>query len=157
MSQLAIQGNYRAAAAQDVGKVYSRNFARRQRRGEKFAQKALRGYKDAESVADDPSVFLDGCLLGKNTFGRGIPGSKSGRLPPLYVKKREAPDVLKKHRAALRGSFGEILSHNGQLDRSQLTSPPPKKTRCGKEIRLLRSLEIECLNYRPPTACLTEE
>ena len=91
-----------------------------------------------------------------NTFEHGITGSKTGRLPHTYVNKRESSDVLKKYRTALGGSFGEIVVHNGQLEQSQITSHPPKKTRCAKEILLFRSLEIECLNYRSPTSGITE-
>ena len=38
LSQLAIRGNYRAATAQDMSKVYSRNISHRQLFASKFAQ-----------------------------------------------------------------------------------------------------------------------
>ena len=41
LSQLAFQGNYRAFNAQDMGNVYSRNFAQRQISAPKFAREIL--------------------------------------------------------------------------------------------------------------------
>ena len=65
-------------------------------------------------------------------------------------------DVLKKGRTSIRGSFGGIVVPSGQFGQSHVTSSPPKKTRCDKEILLFRSLGIECLNYRMPTSSLEE-
>ena len=41
LAQLVVQGNYSAVAAQEMGKVYSRNLAQRQIFVSKFAQKIL--------------------------------------------------------------------------------------------------------------------
>ena len=50
LSQLAIQGNYRAVAPRDVDKVYSRNMATQQLFGPKFAQNDPQENKSAESI-----------------------------------------------------------------------------------------------------------
>ena len=50
LSQLSIQGNYRAVAPRDVDKVYSRNMATQQLFGPKFAQNDPQENKSAESI-----------------------------------------------------------------------------------------------------------
>ena len=76
LSRLAIRCNYRAFAAQDADKVYSRNSAQRQIFVPKFAQKEFRGNKAAESISDDPSVFSEECLLGETPPGAEFQGRK---------------------------------------------------------------------------------
>ena len=46
-----------------MDKVYSRNLAHRQIFVAKFAQKSPQENKEAESIADGQSVFLEECLL----------------------------------------------------------------------------------------------
>ena len=79
--QLEIQGNYRAATAQDVDKVYSRNLAQRQIFVSKFAQKDPQGGKDAESIEEGPSAFLGECLLGKTPSAAEFNGLKPADWP----------------------------------------------------------------------------
>ena len=57
LSRLAIQGNYRAVAAQDMSNVYSRDLPHRQIPVSKFAQNAFRANKSAESIGEGASVF----------------------------------------------------------------------------------------------------
>ena len=55
LSHLAIQGNYREVTAQNVNKVYPRNLAHRQISASRFAQKAVRVNRGAESIVEGPS------------------------------------------------------------------------------------------------------
>ena len=57
--QLEIQGNYRAATAQDMDKVYSRNLANRKLPASGGAQVAFRDNKSLESVKGENPVFLE--------------------------------------------------------------------------------------------------
>ena len=76
LSRLSIRGNYRAVAAQDMAKDYSRNSPQRKISASKFAQKAFQGNKDAESIADDPSSFLEECPLDNTPSGEEFQGLK---------------------------------------------------------------------------------
>ena len=59
LSQLAIQGNYRAPAAQAMDKVYSRILAQPLISAAQFPQKDPRWGKDADSIVAGPSVFSE--------------------------------------------------------------------------------------------------
>ena len=57
LSRLEAQGNYRAVTAQDMGKVYSRNFAQRQIFVSKFAQKSFSENTNADGFPSDIPEF----------------------------------------------------------------------------------------------------
>ena len=59
LSHLAIQGNYRAVAAHDMGKVYSLNLAHRQIFVSNSAQKASEADQSAESLPTDLPEFSE--------------------------------------------------------------------------------------------------
>ena len=60
LSQLAPQGNYRAATSHDMGMAYSRNLAQQQQIFlSKFAQKTSRGDTNAESPPNDLPEFSE--------------------------------------------------------------------------------------------------
>ena len=54
LPQLAIQGNYRAVAAQDMAKVYSRNLANRQIFVSRVAQRDFKENRNVDSRTTDP-------------------------------------------------------------------------------------------------------
>ena len=60
----------------------------------------------------------------------------------------------------LREPFGEVVVPNGKLESGQLEiqviGPRPEKTRCGKDILLIRRNAIGWVNYRLSTASLAE-
>ena len=58
--QLAIKGNYRAVAAQEVDKVYSRNIAHRHLSVSDFAQSAFRKNTSLESAKKGPPISPGG-------------------------------------------------------------------------------------------------
>ena len=64
--QLAIQGNYRALAARDMDKVYSRILAHPLISAAQFPQKDSRWNKDAESIVAGQSVFSEERTTDKN-------------------------------------------------------------------------------------------
>ena len=115
LSQLAFQGNYRAATVHDMVKVYSRNLAHRKIFASKWARGAFKENKDAESIVEDPSVFLGECLLDKTPLAEEFQGLEPADWP-LDILKRELADVLKKDRTSLGKSFDGIDVPNGQLE-----------------------------------------
>ena len=60
LSQLAIQGNYRAVAAHHMYKAYSRNIAKHQLCASDFAQSAFGMSAILESIKEDTPVYLEG-------------------------------------------------------------------------------------------------
>ena len=86
LSKLASQGNYRAPNAQDTAQVYSRNSARRQIFVSQLAQKDFKENKDAESIAEGPSVFPDECLLDKTHPAAELHGLKPVDWPIDLLK-----------------------------------------------------------------------
>ena len=66
LSQLAIQGNYRAPAARDMDKVYSRILAHPLIFAAQFPHKDPRWAKDAESIVAGQSVFSEERTTDKN-------------------------------------------------------------------------------------------
>ena len=57
LSQLATQGNYRAATAQDMGKVYSRNFAQERFFSRNWPRKRSKKNQSAEFLVTDKPEF----------------------------------------------------------------------------------------------------
>ena len=66
LSQLEIRGNYRAVAAHDMAKVYSRNLAHRENFGSRLAHKASKENRNAESITTDPPGISEEAQAGKN-------------------------------------------------------------------------------------------
>ena len=90
LPQLAIQGNYRAVAAQDMAKVYSRNLANRQIFVTRLARGALKENRTSDSLATGtPGISEENQIvtkstnaeiLGKKPSGRAIAILKSGEI-----------------------------------------------------------------------------
>ena len=57
LAQLSVQGNYRAATAQDMRKIYSRNIAQQQLFASKFARKSVKENQNAEFLPIDLPAF----------------------------------------------------------------------------------------------------
>ena len=102
LSQLAIQGNYGAVAAQDMDKVYSRHMAHHHHHHHhhhqicvsRLAQKSCQGNRGVEFIADGPPGISEECLTGKKSTRADFLGRK-----PVD----RAIDILKK-----RGNFGRL-------------------------------------------------
>ena len=60
LSQLAIRGNYRAVAAHDMARAYSRNIAQQQLSVSDFAIIAPQKNNSLESKTEDPPVYSEG-------------------------------------------------------------------------------------------------
>ena len=90
LPQLAVQGKYRAATAQDIANVYSRNLHNRQLFVSKFAQKYSRGNKSAESRPEGPSGFSDDQHPGETPLCPEFQGLKPAEWPHVHSKKGEA-------------------------------------------------------------------
>ena len=116
LSQLAIQGNYRAVDAQDMDKVYSRNIAKQQLFASKFAQSAFQENKIAEPIAGGPPVFSEEKFTGETSLDTEFHGLKQADRALNILKKMESSGVLKKDRMAARSSSGEIVVSNAQVD-----------------------------------------
>ena len=74
LAQLSVQGNYRAATAQEMGKIYSRNIANQQLFVSKYAQKTVKENQNAEILPPDLPDFKevsrgDNALLTKEVQG----------------------------------------------------------------------------------------
>ena len=161
LSQLAAQGNYRAATAQDMGKVYSRNLAQPQQIFvSKFDPKIPMGDSNADSLTIDLPEFSaisqgDGTSLIKEVQG-GRPADWA-----MYLSKdREQIDVLKKGRTILREAFLGNAIPGGQNENGRIVSQRSiahvEKPRKQNEIIRMRSEDIECRNLCFPTSSLTE-
>ena len=74
LPHLAMQGNYRAATAHDMGKAYSRNSAQRQNFVSKLAQKAPRENPTAESLTTGPPELPGGNQGGDKSLNAEILG-----------------------------------------------------------------------------------
>ena len=72
LAQLAVQGNYRAGAAQDMEKVYSRNLAQRQIFVAICAQKSAPGKQRRRVYRRGPIGIFGGMSSGQSTIGQGI-------------------------------------------------------------------------------------
>ena len=87
LSQLAIHGNYRAATAQDMVKVYSANLSHREIFVLTFAQNAFQENKSAESIEDAASVFSVGQPPGKTPLGTEFQGLKPADWAMAILKE----------------------------------------------------------------------
>ena len=76
LAQFAIQGNYRAATAQDMAKVYSRNLEQQKLPVCAFAQKSVNNNTSLESVKNDTPVFSYNAK--KMKWRSPIPNFKAG-------------------------------------------------------------------------------
>ena len=63
--------------------VYSRNLAQGEIFVAQFPRRAFKGNKEAESIADDPSVFLGECILGKTPLATEFQGLKPPTGPSI--------------------------------------------------------------------------
>ena len=79
LSQLAIQGNYRAVTAMGMEKVYSRNLAHWEIFAARFARGDFQGNRNVESIATDPPEISSECQAGEISERR-LPRAKTGRL-----------------------------------------------------------------------------
>ena len=98
-SQLAIRGNYRTVAAQDLAKVYSRNIAQHQRRVSDFAQSQNVGIQrnpaaSPEFPGEFPSEFpgeFPGCWIRRGiSWDPGFGVQFSGKSPGEFAGKSAA-------------------------------------------------------------------
>ena len=78
LPHLAMRGNYRDVAAQEIGNVYSRNSAQRQIYVSSLAQKAFKENKTAESLTTTPPEISGENQIGENPW---TPKSHGGNRP----------------------------------------------------------------------------
>ena len=102
LPKLAIQGNYRAVAAQDMAKVYSRNIAH-QLFVPDLEQFAFRRAAISDSITEDPSVYLENRQeSGMSSFETEPMVLNPAGCAIIVLAKRENADVLGKDKMALR-------------------------------------------------------
>ena len=92
-----------------MGKVYSRNLARRQNFFSSLAQKAFKEYRTADSLTTATPEISEENQIGGKSPNAEILGKKPAGWAIAILKKRENLDTLKKDRVALRVAFGKFL------------------------------------------------
>ena len=96
LAQLAAQGNYRAATAQDMEKVYSRNLAQQQIPVSKLAQKSFSENTNADGLPNDIPEFSEKVQGGGDTINLEVHGEKPLGWDLSILQKREQLDVPKR-------------------------------------------------------------
>ena len=94
LPQLAIIGNYRAGAPQDVCNIYSRNVANQHLSVSNFAQSAFCANKKPESIKIDPPALSGNTCQNSSASSE----SKTQRFydwAPNHLGVRENPDLRK--------------------------------------------------------------
>ena len=130
LSHLAIQGNYRAAAAHDMGNAYSRNLAQRKIFLSKLAKKATGGNQTAESLTAELPEFSEKNQGGDKSLNAEILGKPADWA--LAVLKQRGPSRRPQKRpqevkGVFRGSCRTKWAvGSGQLE-SQDINPPRGK------------------------------
>ena len=156
------QGNYRAATAQEMGEIYSRNIAQQQILSQN-THKAVKENENAEFLPAGRPDFKELAHQGDSTLiSSEVHGGKPMDWALEMLKIREQSDVLKRNGEALRGSFVESPRvPGGQMEQnlaiSQEVILPEKKEKEKKEAFLSRAEDLECLNFRFATDSLTED
>ena len=92
--QLEARGNYRAATAQDMGKVYSRNLAQQQIFVSKLDQGIPKGNKNGDSLPIDLPEFSEISQGDGTSINKEFRGKNHDDWDMSVLKDREHLDVL---------------------------------------------------------------
>merc|ERR1712112_553297 len=149
------QGNYRAIAAADMGKIYSRNIAQQQLYVSKFSQKAVKENQNVEpalAVAKVPDFEEIKNPEDSKAWSKETNGKKPREWALELLKSRQESDVLKRSSETLREASIETLDPDGQPDSAPTIGPEPtqakKKEKSSKEVLLVTAENIESMNFR---------
>ena len=161
LSQLSVRGNYRAVAAQEMGKIYSRNLPQHRLFVSKYAQKTANGNQNAEFPPPDTPGFEELPQGDSSLISAEVLGKQPGGWAIDVLKLREQTDVARRIGAVLReSSVGSLRETDGQigpdLTISQELGLPEKQEKKSKEAGVVRAEDSGCLNFRFTTDSLTE-
>ena len=161
---MSAQGNYRAATAADMGKIYSRNVAQQLLYVSKFPQKSVKENQYAEpllAVANIPDFEDNQNPEDPQKWSKEINGKKPRGWALDLLKTIQDSDVLKRSSESIMGSsFGE-LEPGGQPDSIPTIGPESlpikKKEKSKKEALLVTAENVESQNYRFTVASVSRK
>ena len=151
--QLSMRGNYRDVAAHDMANVYTRNIAKQRLCASDFAQSALRKTTSLESIQDGPPVYPGNRRESEmSSFAVEFQWLKPADLAMAVLALKGKGESLGKRKMMLRmpSRRGEFVVADEQNDPIEYTRSSTAGEGSCNETLLLRSVDIERLNYRFP-------
>ena len=107
LAQLAVQGNYRAAAAQDMGNAHSRNLAQQQIFVSRFDQNTFEGNTNAEGSPNDLPKFSEKVQWVGSSLNQEVSGKRPTDRDLSILRQRDHLDVLKRRKITTRSFLGK--------------------------------------------------
>ena len=158
LSQVAIRGDYKAVAAQDMAKVYPRNIEQRKLSVPNFAQSAFQEKYEYRVSFSGPSGLFGWKGVRGHGFRNRISWIKTGWVAFKYSTENGSGWRFEKAERALRlpSQEDEMAVADEQVEIVGYARPNTAgEGNVGGNL-ILRIVEIECLNYRFSTSSFVD-